>query len=94
MVLISAIFTAILGLALVLTLASNFCWRFHFKASKKSKTSEDGTRDFQNTPPFKRSACFNVTISENFERFHYFNFKTDFLEKEKLSKKTRVTFFS
>ena len=28
-----------------------------------------GARDFQNRPPFERSACFSVTISQNFERF-------------------------
>ena len=48
--------------------------------------------DFQNSPPLERLACFYVTISENFEHFHCFNFKTDFLEKENYSKKTRVTF--
>ena len=26
---------------------------------------KNGTRDFQNSPPFKRSACFYVTISES-----------------------------
>ena len=94
MVLISAIFTAIFGLAFALTLETNFFFFFHFKVSRKSKTSKGGTRDFQNSPPFKRSACFNVTLSENFERFHYFNFKIDFLEKENLSKKTRLKFLS
>ena len=28
---------------------------------------KSGTRDFQNSLPFERSACFNVKISENFE---------------------------
>ena len=27
------------------------------------------TRDFQNSPPFERSASFHVAISGNFERF-------------------------
>ena len=40
------------------------------------------------------SACFNVTITGNFERFQYFNFETDFLEKENLFQKTGVKFFS
>ena len=41
-------------------------------------------RDFQNSPPFERSACFYVTISESFKCFPYFNFETNFLETEKL----------
>ena len=32
-----------------------------------------GTRNFQNSPEFERSACFYVTISENFEDFQYFS---------------------
>ena len=50
--------------------------------------------DFQNSSPFERSACFYVTINENFERFQYFNFETDFLENENLFQKTGVPFFS
>ena len=53
-----------------------------------------GARDFQNSPPFGRSACFCVTITENFERFQYFNFETDFLENENLFQKTGLPFFS
>ena len=30
---------------------------------------KNGIRDFQNSPPFERSTCFYVTISENFEHF-------------------------
>ena len=30
---------------------------------------KNGTRDFQNSPSFNRSACFYATISGNFERF-------------------------
>ena len=50
--------------------------------------------DFQNSPPFERSACFYVTIMGNFERFQYFNFETNFLENENLFQKTGVLFFS
>ena len=46
------------------------------------------SRDFQNSPPFERSACFYVTISESFKRFQYFNFETNFLENESLFQKT------
>ena len=53
---------------------------------------ESSTRDFQNSPPFERSACFNVTITENFERFQYFNSESDFLENEKLLQKTEWSF--
>ena len=52
------------------------------------------TRDFQNSPPFARSACFYVIISGNFECFQYFNFEIDFLENENLFQKTGVPFFS
>ena len=30
---------------------------------------KNGTRDFQNSPPFERPAYFYVTISESFKRF-------------------------
>ena len=52
------------------------------------------TRDFPNSLPFERLACFYVTISGNIERFQYFNFETDFLEIENLFQKSRVPFFS
>ena len=51
-----------------------------------------GTRDFQNSPPFERLACFYVTITENFKRFQYFNFETDFLLNGNLFQKTGVPF--
>ena len=54
---------------------------------------KSGTRDFQNSPPFERSARFYVTISENFENFQYLNFETDFLESENFFQKTGVPFF-
>ena len=55
---------------------------------------QKGTRDFQNSPPFKGLARFYVTISESFKRFQYFKFETTFLEKENFSQKTRAPFFS
>ena len=30
---------------------------------------KNGTRDFQNSPPFKRLVCFYVITSESFQRF-------------------------
>ena len=50
--------------------------------------------DFQNSPPFERSACFYMTISESFKHFQYFDFKTDFLKNENLFRKTGGMFFS
>ena len=32
---------------------------------------KNGTKNFRNSPPFKRSACFYVTIAWNFERYQY-----------------------
>ena len=49
--------------------------------------------DFQNSPPFKRSACFYMTDSESLKRVQYFSFETIFLESENLFQKTGVPFF-
>ena len=49
--LLSASFTAKFGLVFVLTLEN------------AKVLLKNGTRDFQNGPPFERSACFCVTIS-------------------------------
>ena len=90
-------FTAKFGLVFVSTLENAFSQRFYFQANRKSICSSkpNGTRDFRNSSPFERSACFYVTISksfEHFEHFQYFNFQTDFLENENFFQKTRVTF--
>ena len=53
---------------------------------------KNGTRDFQNGPLLERLACFYVTICWNFKRFQYFNFETDFLEKENHFKKLEYRF--
>ena len=37
-------------------------------------------------------ACFHVTSSGNFERFQYFNFKTDFLKNGNLFQKLEYRF--
>ena len=50
--------------------------------------------DFQNSPPFERSACFYVKTNESFKRFQYINFETNFLENENLFQKTAVLLFS
>ena len=68
--LLSASFTAKIGLIFVLPLENAFSLRFHFKASRKSiDSSKNCTGDFQNVTPFERSASFYVTIGGNFERF-------------------------
>ena len=65
-------------------LPQNLCWFlgwktrffrvFIFKANRKSiDSSKIGTRDFQNSRLFERSACFYVIITGYFERFQYFN---------------------
>ena len=50
--------------------------------------------DFQNSPPFERSACSYVTISGCFEGFQCFNFEIDFLENENLFQTAGLSFFS
>ena len=55
---------------------------------------KSGIRDFQNSPPFQRSACFYVTVCGNFDRFRYFNLETYFLENENLLPKTGLPLFS
>ena len=67
----------------ILTLENAF--RFYFKLNRNSP------RDFQSGPPFDRRVF--VAINENFKRFQYFNFETDFLENENLFQKTGVPFW-
>ena len=76
-------FPATFGLAFVLTLETLFVRGFILKNS---------TRNFQNSPPPKRSACLYVTISENFERFQYFNFEKDFWKTKTFFKKLLPVF--
>ena len=76
--LLSASFAAKLELVFVLIL---FLSGSILKPTERAKVLlKMGTRDFQNSPPFERLACFYVTIIENFERFQCFNFETNFLE--------------
>ena len=63
-------FTAKFVFVFILTLENAF--RFYFKLNRNSP------RDFQSGPPFDRRVF--VAINENFKRFQYFNFETDFLE--------------
>ena len=49
--------------------------------------------DFQNSPPFERSAYFHVTISGDFKLFQYFDFEIDFLKNKNLFQKIGLPFF-
>ena len=81
-----------IGLVFVLTLENAFLRDFVFKPTETAQVLlKNSTRDFQNIPPLERSACFYVTISENFEHFQYFNFR--FSRKRKLFSKNWSTVF-
>ena len=71
-----------------------FSERNHFKANRKNRFFyKIGSRNFQNSPSFERSACFYVTMSGNSEHFRYFNFEIDFLENENFFEKNWRTVF-
>ena len=79
-------------LVLVLTQENAFVSKSTEKAQDLLKNC---TRNyFQNSYPLEKSACFYVTITENFERFQYFNFKSNFPEIENHFQKVGVMFFS
>ena len=52
---------------------------------------KSGTRDFLNSPPFERSACFYVTISENFV-FNILTLKQIFWKTKAFLKKLEYRF--
>ena len=54
---------------------------------------QNGTRDFQNYPPFEISACFFVTTTGSFECFHSFIFEPNFLKNENVFLKNWNTVF-
>ena len=61
----------------VLTQKRLFLRGFILKPTKTAQILlKNGTRDFKNSPPFERLACFHVTFAGYFERFQYFNFTT------------------
>ena len=91
--LLSSKFMEKCGLVSVLTLENAVFRGFILKQTERVYVLlTKSTRYFQNSPPFKILACFCMTISRNFERFQYFNFKTDFLEIP--FQKTGVPFLS
>ena len=90
----SAGFTAKFWLVFVLMLESAFSYMFYINATERAQVLlKNGTRDFQDSPPFERWACFYMTIAGNFERFQYFNFETDFTENENLFQKNWIIAF-
>ena len=89
--LLSASFTGKFRLVFVLTLEN----RNILKPTEKTEVIlQNSAIDFENTPLFESSACFYVTICENFERFQYFNFGTEFRKNEIFFQKSGVLFFS
>ena len=76
-----------------LTLENLFLRGFILKPTERAYVLvKNGTRDFQNSPPFGGSACFHVAITENFKGFQYLNFEKDFLENRNLFQKTGARF--
>ena len=66
-----------------------FLKSFIFKPTGRAQVLlKNGTRDFQNSPPFVRLACFYRAISENFEHFQCFNFEK--LEYRFLVKRIKI----
>ena len=77
--LFSASFTAKSELVFVLTLENVFYKRFYFKANRKSiGFLKNGARNFQNSPPFERSASFQW----KFWTFSTFQLKNKFSGKQ------------
>ena len=60
-----------------LNTGKRFFLEVSFSSQQKAQVLlKNGTRYFQNSSPFERSACFYATSNENFEHFQYFNFET------------------
>ena len=90
--LLSAGFTAKFELVLVLTQENAF-------VSKSTEKAEDLLKNcirnyFQNSYPLEKSACFYVTITENFEHLQYYNFQSNFAKIENHFQKAGVMFLS
>ena len=90
---LSASFTRKYQLDIVLTQEKAFSIGLILKPTEKAWVFlKSDTREFQNSHPFERAACFYVTISGNFENFQYFNFEKKFLKNETFSKKLEYHF--
>ena len=94
--LLSAGFKTKFGLVFVLTYWKKvFLRRFILKPAERAQVLlKNGPRDFQNSPPFERLACFYVTIAGNFEHFQYLTLKQIFWKRKTFFQKTGVLFFS
>ena len=69
---ISARFTAKFELVFVLTQENAFLRDFILKPTERAQVLlKNGTRDFLNSPPFERLACFYVPMTGNFECFKF-----------------------
>ena len=83
--LLSAAFTAKFELVFVLTQENAFLRGFILKPKERVYfLLKNGTRHFQNSPPFEISTFFYMTTTRNFEYFPYFNFETNFLKNDNL----------
>ena len=68
---------------------------FILKSTEAAKVPlKNGTRDLQNSPPYKKLVYFYMTITGNFECFRYSNFEIIFLKNIKLFSITEALFFS
>ena len=78
-------------LVFVLPQEKAFYYRFHFKASRKILLKK--VLGIIKWPSVRDRFVF-MLITENFERFQYFNFETNFLRNASHFQKSRVPFFS
>ena len=74
-------FTAKFGLIFVLSLKALFLIGFILKPTERAQVLlKNSARDFENSSPFERSACFYVRTSGNLQRFqNRFSGKQNFL---------------
>ena len=65
---------------------------FYSQQKKHDSSKKKGTKDFQNSFPFKRAACFCVAISGNFEQFQYLTLKQTSRKTKTFFKKLEYSF--
>ena len=87
--LLSVTFMTKLNLVFVLTFENLFILKPTERALVLLKT---GTMDFQNSPPFERSVCFYVKISESFKHFNTLTLKQIFWKMKTFFKKLEYCF--
>ena len=80
-------------LTFVLEVKTLFLRRFILKSAEGTQALlRQDNRNFHNSSPFERLACFCVKITGNSERFQFFNFETNFLKNKYLFQKTGYRF--